>query len=330
MRKDKQKIALTGSTGHIGANLVPQLLKSDYSVRLLINSNSLFPTSDSIELIKGNLTDRDSVDKLINGADMVIHLAAKVSIEKDMDGSIWETNATGTENIVKACLKFNIKRLIHFSTIDVFDPLPSNEILNEKRKNIEDGTAYDKSKIEAEKIVMNAVEDGLDALIINPTSVYGPNDFKPSLLGGAIIDLYNGKIPALLKGGYDFVFVDDIINVTIKALEHGKTGERYIMSGKYYSLLHLAGFISELGGKKKNWLVLPNWLVFLSLPYYRFLSIISGKPAVITKTSVKLLQNCNQKISSDLASRDLHYEKTPIKEGLIKTLSWYKSEGMIK
>ena len=193
------KIGITGVTGHVGSNIYPMLKEKGHEIRCLVRQ-SLEDRPFPVEMV-GDVTNEWAVDEFVQDLDVVIHLAAKISVSGDADGSVRATNFEGTKNIAHACLKHGIKRLIHFSTIHAYDPFPLDEPLDESRKLVVNGTAYDRSKIEGELAVMKCVAEGLDAVILTPTSIFGPNDYFPSLLGQAFIDIYNRTIPALVLGG---------------------------------------------------------------------------------------------------------------------------------
>jgi len=175
----------------------------------------------------------------------------------------------------------------------------------------------------AEQAVLDAVAGGLDAVIINPTSVVGPNDFKPSLIGQAILQLYVGKMPALIPGGYDWVDVRDVVSGTISALEKGRTGESYLLSGHYVSLIDLYNMLTSLIGNGKTLPVLPSWLAELGLPFLQAWSRMSGNKPLYTRESLEILKTAHTNISSEKASRELGYHARPFNETLKDTITWF-------
>jgi dihydroflavonol-4-reductase len=305
------------------------LLEKGYQVRALIFKKSE-GLSDEIEVVNGDITVKEDVDKLIAGCDAVIHMAAKISIEKDRDGSVNKINKQGTGNVVEACLRHKVKRLVHFSSIHTFDPFPLDEELNEKRPWVKDGSDYDKSKIAGEKMVLNALAAGLETVIICPTSVFGPRDFQPSLLGGAIVDIFNRKVPALIPGGYDFVDVRDVAQGTLLALEKGKSGEKYLLGGEFLTVQELAQKVGKIGNVKVTNFVLSIGFLKLMLPFFKLQSVLTGKPAIFTKESLKALSESNPNVSSRKAEKDLGYTKTEIDKSIKDTLIWFGKHGKIQ
>ncbi len=322
------KIGITGVTGHVGSNLYPILISLGHEIRCLIR--------DSIEKrrfpdeIIGDITNESDVDVFVKGLDIVIHLAAKISISGDPDGSVRAVNYNGTKNIAQACLKYGVKRLIHFGTIHAYDPFPIDEPLDETRNLVVNGTDYDRSKVEGELAVMQCVAKGLDAIVITPTSIFGPNDFSPSLLGQAIINIHNRKIPALVPGGYDFVDVRDVAMGTVKAMESGKSGEKYLLSGTWLSVKELAMKIGSIGGVPVTQRVVPTAIMNAFLPIFRLQSVITHKPPLITKESLRALIESNKLISSEKAVQEFGYEKTLIDDSIKDTLDWFTSQSKLK
>ena len=325
------KIAITGASGHIGSNLCPLLIEKGHSLKVLIYKSDKGIPEKNTEIVKGDITNLKDVEQLIEGTDAVIHLAAKISIGKDTDGEIFRINKLGSVNVVKASIKHNVKRLVYFSSIHTFNPFPLDEILDETRELIGfDGSDYDKSKIAGEFALAEAKAAGIETLIICPTSVFGPYDHFPSLLGGAIVDIYNRKIPALIPAGYDFVDVRDVAQGTVLALEKGKDGEKFILGGHYLTLKELAFKIGSVGKVKTTQRVLSISMLKWLLPYFKLESLIKGKPPVFTKESLKILSESNPNISSEKASTVLGYQKTDINDSIQATLEWFNKDEQIK
>jgi dihydroflavonol-4-reductase len=316
-------IAITGASGHIGANLCRALLEKGHTLRVLVNRYTDSLEGLNLEFVKGNLMETESLNALSDGADFLIHLAASISINGDR--GILDTNVEGTRNVIKSAENNRVKRLIHFSSIHALVHDPLEELLDESRSlALSDPIIYNRSKAMAEHAVFEAVAGGLDAVIINPTSVMGPNDFKPSLIGQAILQLYNGKIPALIPGGYDWVDVRDVVSGTITAMEKGRTGQSYLLSGHYVSLKDLYDMLRELKGNGKNLPLLPFWLAELGVPFLKAWARLTGNKPLYTRESVKILKSAHSGISSEKAARELGYKARPFEETLKDTITWFR------
>jgi len=317
------KIALTGASGHIGTNLCRKLLDNHHDLRVLTNRYTDSIEGLDLEIVKGDILNISSLQELADGAEVLIHLAASISINGDEH--VLDTNVIGTKNILDVVKSCKVKRLLHFSSIHALVHQPLDQILDEERPlAVSDHIIYNQSKALAEELVLHAVESGLDAVIINPTSVMGPNDFKPSLVGQAIIQLYKGKIPALIPGGYDWVDVRDVVEGTIKAMESGRSGQSYLLSGHFKTLPELYEQITLIQGKDNKLPVIPFWLAEVGVPFLKAWAMVSGNKPLYTKESIEILKTAHPKISSKKARNELGYESRPFKETLKDTIEWFK------
>lgn len=317
------KISITGASGHIGANLCRESLRQGHLLKVLVNRYTDSLEGLELELIRGSLLDTAALEKLAEGAEIFIHLAASISINGKKE--LVDTNYQGTLNVIDAVRKTGVKRLIYFSSIHALSPFPLEELLDETRKlALDDPMLYSRSKAMAEKAVREAAEEGMDAVIINPTSVIGPNDFKPSLIGQAIIQLYTGKIPALIPGGYDWVDVRDVVSGTIAAMEKGRIGESYLLSGHFVSLPELYGMI-----RTSKLPVIPFWLAEVGVPFLKAWAWISRSTPLYTRESVEILKTGHRNISSRKAEAELGYHSRPFEETLRDTLDWFMENGYL-
>jgi dihydroflavonol-4-reductase len=278
-----------------------------------------------VELIQGNLLEPESLNTLCDGVDVVFHLAAHIAIDNRSSELVYSTNVTGTKNIIKAAKKGRAKKFIHFSSIDAFQIESSDHILDENRSLfVTNKSDYAFSKAEGEREVMKAVKEGLNAVIISPTAVIGPFDFRGSLLGKALLEIYQNKLPFLVTGGYNWVDVRDVVAATIKAADLGKKGEKYIISGNYCSLKDLSYMISKLSGCKIPYLV-PISLARLACPFFRAYAAVTKKEPLYTNQSLDLLVSSPENISCDKARKELRYEPRSLELTLTDTFNWYKA-----
>lgn len=322
------RIAVTGASGHIGANLCPYLLEQGHDVSVLINNTPV--QCDGLREVRGSILDTSAVKDLLQDADVVVHMAAIISLEKDISGDLWNVNVGGTQHVVDACIAHGISKLVHFSSIHRFDPAPQHEVLDETRQAMHnDGTDYDRSKVESERIARQAQDHGITTTVIYPTSVVGPNDYGPSLLGQGIIDMYQGKVPILVPGGYDFVDVRDIVKGTYEVIVNDYPDEQYILAGKYLTLPQLAQSIGKHSPNRVNTGVLPHWLLRVLLPVFKWQSLLTSTPPVLTKQAIKVLLEGPVNISTAKAAQQLGYNPTDIQETIKDTIAWFKKEQIL-
>ncbi len=322
----KQKIAVTGASGHIGNVICRLLVEKGFHVKALYYSDFRSLDVLDVEKVKGNVLIENDLDKLINGCEIVINCAAIVSIYGDPTGLIFKTNTIGAKNVLETCIRKGVKRLIHFSSVhavvESMQDLPFTENLPYKTK---DNDAYDYSKAVGEQLLLNRQPaHPVEIVILRPSAVVGPFDFKPSPMGKALLDFYNQKIPVLAEGGFDFVDVEDVAKTAISAIEKGRSGEIYLLSGKYYSLRELTKIINKITGKNVPKLVIPYVLLKILLPLISFLGKITGKPPLFTKTSIDALKSGHKNMDSSKAKRDLAHTNKPLEESVRNFYEWCK------
>ena len=264
------KIAVTGGGGLLGGNLVRALLQNGHSVRALIRVGTAGIDGLDVEVVKGNVRNVEDLQTCFKGVDAVIHCAAVVSIQGSLGGLVEEINIGGPKNVVQACLDQSVGKLVHFSSVHALDPRPQNEPIDETRALCNDGdthnSAYARSKANGEREILAGVRRGLDACILNPSGMIGPYDYQPSPLGEALVQMYQRSLPALVNGGYNWVDVRDVVNSAVAALERGRSGERYLVTGLSTTIRELALAAEMVTGKKPPAFTSPLWLAKFSAP----------------------------------------------------------------
>ncbi|WP_131778596.1 NAD-dependent epimerase/dehydratase family protein [Legionella bozemanae] len=329
------KILVTGASGHIGNNLILELIRKQYAVRILVRSElPKYLTHFPLEVCQGDILHPESLHHATRDIDTVFHLAAKIAITNREAEEVRKTNIQGTQNVVSACLKNQVKKLIHFSSIHTLiqSSQKSNtaHILNENSPLVlESVNIYDQSKAHAEKIVLDSCEQGLNAVVVNPTGVIGPNDYKLSLMGTAIIKIYKGYNPVLVRGGFNFVDVRDVVQGALTAAEKGKSGERYILGGHDISMHHLVRLMSTVRQKKMTRLFLPPNMLYSVVPLMEFFSKITNTEPLFTKYAIETLMY-PPTVDCTKAEKELGYKKTKIETTVHDTLHWFSQSGKIK
>lgn len=324
-------IAVTGANGHVGINLCFALQEKGHFVRALYHKNDFGLKHINIESFQGDLLNKDSMRSFLAGIDVVIHLAAKISIKGDPDGSVQKINVEGTRNILDLAIKNGIKKFIHFSSIHAFQQEPLGEVLDEMRPIVDSGAfAYDRSKAEGERIVLDAAKNGFNAVVLCPSAIIGPVDYEPSLTGKAMLELYNHQIPALVPGGYNWVDVRDVVAGCIAAIEKGRSGEKYLLSGKWHSLKDVTTLITKYTGMKTTSLIMPFWVAMLGLPFITVFSKITGGEPLYTKESLQIIKNGNRNISNAKARKELGFNPRNLEETIRDLFIWFKENGSLK
>ncbi len=324
------KVAVTGASGHVGNCLCRELNKSGTQIKALVHNNEDDLAGMGVEIIRGDILDLEVVSRLCQDVDVVYHLAAKISIDlKDQD-LVHATNVEGTQNVIDACKAHPGIRLVHFSTIHTFGTHNSDEVIDESSDGIiHSKIPYEISKAEAEKRVLEAASNGLDALVLNPTAIIGPHDYQPSYLGQALIKMYLNKLPMLVEGGYDFVDVRDVVAAAIHASTMGVTGEKYILSGHWLSLKDLAIMIEQLTGQPTPKTVAPAFVARIGLPFISMWASLTGTHPLYTAASLEILKYSSSRISNAKARGVLNYHPRPIEASLRDIFDWFKQHKMV-
>ena len=315
---------VTGATGHIGTNLVRALCGRKRRVRVLIHCRD-WPMADlDVEPVQGDICDRASLERAFLGVGSVFHLAGRISIVREKWAVLEKTNVTGTRNIVQACLDSGVRRLVHFSSIHALLPTSPDMPVDEscplaKGPNC---PAYDRSKARGEEEVRRGIEEGLEAVIIIPTAVIGPFDFQPSYLGAALLAMAQGKLPALIRGGFDWVDVRDVVEGAIQAETLGLPGARYLLSGHRASVREIADLVADITGIPAPKMVFPMWMAQAGAPLVEKITQLAKKRSLFTSESVRALRG-GHNISHEKATRELDYRPRPLRDTIADTLVWF-------
>jgi dihydroflavonol-4-reductase len=323
-------VVVTGAGGHVGANLVRALAAQKRATRCLVHVHSQALTGLGVELVEGDVCNLDSLCRAFEGAEVVYHLAACISLAMDDWPQLEAVNVTGTRNVVEACRRAGVRRLVHFSSIHALEQEPLATPVDESRLLVESRRCppYDRSKAAGEKEVRRAIEKGLDAVIIYPTAIIGPNDYQLSFFGEALLLLARHRLPTLVTGGFDWVDVRDVVAGAMLAEKNAPPGAGYLLSGHWASMCDIAAMVAEITGVPAPRPVCPLWLARLGVPFIGVASRLSGRRPLYTGASLRALRS-NRHISHDRATRELGYRPRPLRETLLDTLRWYEDNGQL-
>jgi len=325
-------IVLTGATGHIGNVLVRELLARGEKLRLVIPpfDNTTSIEGLEVEKIEGDVRNIDSLKQAFKGADVVYHLAGIISILGKTD-LLHQVNVVGTRNVVEACLQSAVPRLVYTSSIHAIEEPAHGTVIDETFPFDPDKVRgeYAKTKAQATLEVLEGVKNGLDAVVVCPTGVIGPYDFAPSEMGQLILDFARNKVKSGIEGGYDFVDVRDVVTGHILACEKGRTGEAYILSGEWTTVVDIMLLLEEITGIKAPCYKAPVWLALVgavfSPLYYR---LTKSKP-LFTEYSIRTLAS-NAMVSRAKAGHELGYSPRPIREAIVDAVQWFKETGRME
>ncbi|MBM4354646.1 MAG: SDR family oxidoreductase [Deltaproteobacteria bacterium] len=315
---------VTGAAGHVGANLVRELLARGRTVRVLVKSDTRGFDGLPVERVNGDITAPETLEPAFEGVTVCYHTAAFISVDGRDHEDLYRVNIDGTKHVIAQCRRVGA-RLVHFSSIHALSEFPLDQPVDESRPlAIEDGTlAYSRTKASGEKVVLDAVAEGLDAVIVNPTGIVGPHDYKLSHMGETVRDLAARRLPALIPGAYDFVDVRDVVAGALAAEERGKRGERYILSGHYVTVRELAESVHRVTGARPPRMTCPMWLARMVAPPVTWFSLMAGVRPKFTSSSLAVLRS-NGRTTYARANRELGYEPRPLDETIAATVEWLR------
>lgn len=325
-------IVITGATGHLGNVLVRKLVSMNKKVRTLILPGEDITSLEGLEVekVEGDIRDPDSLRRAIEGVDIVYHCAGIISILPGQQKQLYQVNVLGTRNVVNMCLETKVKRLVYTSSIHALSEPAPGIVFDESRKFDPENVLgeYSKSKTLGTLEVIKGIKKGLDAVILCPSGIIGPYDYRVSEMGKLIVDFVKGKVKAYADGAYDFVDVRDVAEGLILSCEKGKKGECYILSGQQISVCQLLKFLEGITGVKAPSLKVPHQVArvfgFFNVLYCNLMKI---KP-LFTPFSIDVLAS-NSLVSCQKAQDELGYSSRSIYESLRETIQWFKQEGII-
>lgn len=322
--------AVTGATGHVGANLVRALLDDGRRVRAINRTQGPALDGLDIEFVAVDVLDALALRRAFAGVDVVYHLAALISVAGDPDGSVRATNVDGVRNVANAALDAGVRRLVHCSSIHAFD-LDRAGIVTEDspRSRAARLPPYDRSKAEGEDELRRAVDRGLDAVITNLTAVLGPYDFGPSRMGAVLLALARRRLPALVEGGFDWVDARDVCTGMIAAESKGRTGENYLLAGHRVPIVELAALAEAATGVRAPRLVAPMWLAQATAPAGLWWARLRGSDPLFTPESLHALRK-DPVVSTAKAAEELGYEARPLGDTVADTYAWFRTRGLLR
>ncbi len=323
-------VVVTGASGHLGSNLIRALLARCRRVRALVHHDRRSLQGLDVEAVEGDVLDPASLRRAFAGADVVYHAAGHISIVPWDRERLAATNILGVRHVVEACLASGVRRLVHFSSIHAYSSEPRDETIDESRAPADPRRSppYDRSKAAGEREVRRGIELGLDAVILNPTAILGPYDYRPSHFGQALLGMARGRLPALVPGGFDWVDARDVAAAAIAAAELAVPGARYLLGGHWLSVPDLAALVAEITGTPAPRFTCPLALARLGAPLATAGARLLGRRPLYTGLSLRALQG-HRYVSYERATRDLGYNPRPFRDTLVDTLDWFRCMGWL-
>src|SRR5271165_3785829 len=252
------KTLVTGATGFLGSHVARALLARGEDVRVLVRPSSDLRALEglAVERMQGDLRDRASLDRAMQDVRHVYHVAADYRLWARNPREIYESNVTGTSNLLDSARSAGVQKFIYTSTVATIavpreGTLPNEETQSSLGEMIGE---YKRSKFAAEQCALRAAEAGQPVVIVNPTTPVGPGDWKPTPTGKIIVDFLNGRMPGYVDTGLNFVPVEDCARGHLLAAEKGRAGQRYILGGSNLTLKQMLEMLAAVSGRSA-----PRW-----------------------------------------------------------------------
>jgi dihydroflavonol-4-reductase len=328
------KTLITGATGFVGSAVLRQLIHAGHDVRVLVrpNSDRRNLAGLPLEIFAGDLTDRASLDRALAGSDTLFHVAADYRLWVPHPREIYDTNVTGTRNIMLAAARRGITRIVYTSSVATLgltaDGRPADE--NTPVCLADMIGHYKRSKFLAEAEVMRLVkEQDLPAVVVNPSTPIGPRDIKPTPTGRIIIDAASGRMPAYVDTGLNLVHVDDVAMGHLLALERGKIGERYVLGAVNMTLKEILTELAAITGRRPPRIRLPHSLVLpIACISEAWARMAGGKEPRVTLVGTRLARK-RMFFSSEKAGRVLGFHARPIEAAFRDAVDWFRQHGYL-
>lgn len=327
----KKRVFITGANGFIGANLARKLVSEGYdAIALLRHSNHPFIENIPIKKVLGDVTDKSSIENGLKGCDYVYHCAAKISFNRYDYKDLYNVNVLGTRNLLDIALKFNIERFIYISACAVFGYSKNREEIKDENSDykVPPNNVYAYTKKLAEDSVKKFCSKGLNAVIANPSTVYGEGDLK--LNSGSLIKaIYGNRLKLAPPGGTSVISIDDLLNGLLLLMGKGCVGKNYIFANENIEYIDLFNKIASIVGAREIRFKIPRNFYYPAAGVARVFEVINRDSTIITSQIVKELFRYKY-YSSNRAKKELGWEpKVGINDAIRDAFKFYKANGLL-
>jgi dihydroflavonol-4-reductase len=326
-------VLITGAAGFVGSAVARAAAARGYRVRVLVRASSPRRNLAGLDaqVVDGDMRDLHALGRALAGVRYLFHVAADYRLWARDPGEIERNNLEGTGAVMRAALAARVERIVYTSSVATLRVGPGTVAATEDAPLAAPDAigAYKRSKVLAERLVERMVaEQGLPAVIVNPSTPVGERDARPTPTGRLIVEAARGRMPAFVETGLNVVGVDDVARGHLLALEHGRIGERYILGGENLMLRQLLAEIAGLTGRAAPRVQLPVAPLYPLARLAEAFARLRGREPFLTVDGLKMSRN-RMFFSSAKAGRELGYHPAPYTDGLRAALDWFGREGYL-
>lgn len=325
---------VTGASGFVGSAVARQLLSEGLAVRALVRStsNRTNVTDLNLEVVEGDIRDAPFLNRAMQGARYLFHVAADYRLWAPDPREIIETNRSGTRAVMDAALQAGVEKVVYTSSVATLKVYEDGTVGDETARLAEADAigAYKLSKVLAERLVDSMVsESKLPAVIVNPSTPIGPRDVRPTPTGRIVVEAASGRMPAFVDTGLNLVHVDDVAAGHVAALRKGRIGERYILGGENMTLGTMLAEIASIAGRRAPTTKLPRSLIFPLAHAAEAIAKITKREPFVTVDGLRMAKY-KMYFSSDKADRELSYKHRPVADALSDAYRWFLDAGYLR
>lgn len=326
-------ILVTGGTGFIGAHVVRALLARGGAVRCLVRAESPRTNLDglSVELAVGDLRDRSSLERAMDGVRVLYHCAADYRLWSKDPRELHHTNVDGTRNVLDAARAARVERVVYTSSVGALglrhDGKPADESTPVSLERVIGH--YKRTKFLAERVAQDEASRGLPVVIVNPSAPVGDLDVKPTPTGQVIVDFLNRRIPAYVATGLNVIDVRDVAAGHLLAAERGRVGEKYILGHRNMALKEILDELAAITGLPAPRVRLPHWVPYLAAAWSTAVARLRGRAPRVPLESVRMARHLMY-FDAGKAVRELGLPQSPVRAALARAVEWFRANGYVR
>lgn len=315
-------VLVTGASGFVGWHVARLLAESGAAVRAMTRGRNPVPELQ-VDVVTGDLTDRASLERAVDGCSAVYHVAADYRLWAKDPAELYRSNVEGTRHLLEAAGEAGVDRVVYTSTVGCIGFVEGG--LGDETTPVSLGEMtghYKRSKFLAEKVALEFAGKGLPVVVVNPTAPVGDHDFKPTPTGQTILDFLQGRMPAYLDTGLNIVDVRDVARGHLLAAEKGRVGERYILGSENLTLRQIFEELSKISGVPAPRFEIPYGVAWLAAAVGGMVSRVTGKPPRAPMEGVRMARK-KMWVTHAKAERELGYRPAPAAVALRAAAEWF-------